>query len=251
MLKKTVSFLKAPLVEVVMGIQFSEDIITNEFIYSFYNDVKNIFPSIEEHPPLPSKIENKDEPSCISAPIDFNARKFFISSNKQKLIQLQSNRILFNWRTTEGNDSYPHYVNVLKEFIEIINNIKKTILIIDKINQLEFTYVDHISPKEFNSNSYKTIDIFKTFNISEELKFINCSYSSWHQDINGNLIINLTSALRNRDQAKIFNLESTCRGSFGANQNIEEWMNSAHNILVNYFINNTTDNAKQIWKQQP
>jgi uncharacterized protein (TIGR04255 family) len=119
--------------------------------------------------------------------------------------------------------------------------------IIDKINQVEVTYLDHVLLSDFDKQTFNPLNIFSLLNIQENdnLKHLKVELAYPVADLNGVLNINLTSATKNNDE-KIFVLESTCRGALNG-KNLNTWYESAHQILLNRFRSIITENAKQKW----
>jgi uncharacterized protein (TIGR04255 family) len=250
-MEKLISYKNAPLVEVIIGIQLAEDIISNEFIFEFYSEyLKKSFPKIQEHQPLPAIVETKDASPHYTIQDGFNSRKFFIEEQSHRLLQIQSNRILFNWRALEQGESYPHYENVLNEFNIILGKIEEKLNKFDNINQLELTYVDHIVIEDFGLDTFNLGQVISFLGLDQDLKTLNFVYSIWHPAVQGNVNVNIKSAIRNSDQKKIIVFESTCRGSKNQNQSNDQWFNTAHKILLDLFENSITNKAKELWKKE-
>lgn len=238
----------APIKEVVIGAQFNGRLINYECIYQFYNLIKDKFPTIKENPILPAIIEKLDIPSETKILPGFNSRKFFINENGSKLIQLQGDRLLFNWKKTNSDEEYPHFDSVYKEFNSVLQEVNKICKIIDKINQVEVTYLDHVPLSDFEKKSFNPLNIFNLINIKEEdeLKHLKLELGYPISDLNGVLNINLNSATKSNNTEKIFVLESTCRGALGK-KDLDTWFKNAHQILLQSFRNIITENAKNKW----
>jgi uncharacterized protein (TIGR04255 family) len=111
------NFGAPPLVEMSLGIQFDGLLnYTSLAAADFRTLLKTDFPMIEEHPPLEptfetfgpgdSKLSNP-RLEIVQAPI--SPRFFFVSSDRTELVQLQRDRLFFNWRQTERHEMYPRY----------------------------------------------------------------------------------------------------------------------------------------------
>ncbi len=249
-MSKIVNYNNSPLVEVVIGIQLNESKISNVFLFDvFYNHFKKSFPIIEEQPYLNSILESKDGEVLNANLNQFSTRKFFLGQDQNKLIQIQNNRILFNWRAINTNIEYPNYDNVISDFLEIFNFIDSNLDIKSAINQFEFTYVDHISLNNLNKNSLKFSDLINIINVDKEIGAINANFNFWENEIGGNLIVSIKSARKVPNTEKIFILETSCRG-FKEFTEIKMWYDKAHEILINYFETITTSKAKELWQKQ-
>jgi uncharacterized protein (TIGR04255 family) len=245
---KKIDLNKPPVIEVVIGSQFDGPIFDNSYIYDFYQKVKKDYPVVRENPPLPSIISNLNKPDQTRILQGFNSRRFFISTKGDKLIQLQTDRLLFNWRKNNASEEYPKFTNVLEDFLkiyELLSNDIKTAS--SKINQLEITFIDHISLKDFELNSYKLSDIFTQFNFSQELRSFDCNLSFPQESINGNLNLSIKTAVNIADQNKIIVCESTCRGNKTSTETHQAWFQKAHAILLECFIDLFTDKSKKTW----
>jgi len=235
-----------PLVELVIGIQFNNPIINNELINKIYNSLFiSDFPKIEEKQPIPSAIEEFNKPTITRILNGFHSRKLFISCDNNKLIQIQPDKILFNWRKVSNEDLYPRFNNVFQEFFTHLNKIEKLIKCKDEINQYEITYIDHFQLDLFNIVSYNLSKIFNVFTLKEELSSILIIYSIPQSLINGNLNMSFQSAIRSIDNKKIIAVESSCRG-YKKEDTINEWFKNSHDILYDYFFSILTEESKKI-----
>ncbi|MEI2693878.1 MAG: TIGR04255 family protein [Saprospiraceae bacterium] len=236
----------APVVEVVIGAQFSESALPNQLIFDFYQKIRNQFPLIQEHPPLLSIIEKINEKNENYLTQNILSRKFFLTQDQTKLIQIQPNRLLLNWRKNTENTEYPHFNNVLNEFLNIYTKINQIMQIDNYLNQLEVTYVDHIILEDFDKVDFNLTGILSVYNFSRTVKNFEGQISFPIGSINGNIILNIKNAIRNSDQKKLFVVETTCRG-FNQAYSIQKWFDLAHNELVSFFEEILTPLTKSKW----
>ncbi len=251
---KLVKFQNPPLIEVVMGIQFESEIFSEKKIFEIYSKLfEDDFPTLEMQSLLPTNIE-KEEPEQQSQQVlafsNGSNRKFFISANGQKLLQIQGNRLVFNWRTVEGGEDYPDYENVFVHFYKIVKQIDGVIPIFDSINQYEITYVDHARVSDFETSYFSISSMFNQFNLEHNLRTVGCDYSVWKVEIGGNLHVKYQSAFRTASREKVIVVESTCRGYIQGSLDFKGWFDAAHKILIEEFVNSLTEEAKKIWKIQ-
>ncbi|MDZ7777255.1 MAG: TIGR04255 family protein [Bacteroidales bacterium] len=240
------------MAELVVGVQFDQSIFDSTVIFDFYQKIKDKFPKIREDNLLPEiieKTESLNETNTQNSNIK-SSRKLFFNSKETKLIQIQHNKLLFNWRKAGGNEEYPHFDNVYAEFKKIYEKLteKKNQ---NTINQYEVTYVDHINMKDFGIEAFNTNSIlsFNNFDNKEVIKSIFQHFSIPQIDLNGNINLQVQSAIRNDDKSKVLVIESTCRG-YSTNVSFDEWYNIAHERLVNQFEKMTTENAQLIWEKE-
>jgi len=243
-MSEQIVFKNPPIEELVFGVQFNTNILNSHIIYEIVKSKENEFPIIEDHPALPSIIEKTN-----TVRITNSTRQHLINKNGNKLIQLQGDRVLFNWKQN-NNEEYPQYESVFKEFCVILNEINSIKNILDSINQLEIVYLDHIKVKDFGNDNYRINDIFTFGNIPYELNHLQFDYSIPLDNLNGNVIVRTNSATHNETNEKLIIINTTIRGMYEPPMNMEQWFEEAHSQIRKIFLETTTNNAKKIWKQQ-
>lgn len=130
------SFVQPPVVEVVLSVQFEE---LKEFHVPHFgmvwNEVRDRFPIIEEHPPLDPTIERFGLPRKaprggvqlqIMQDVPF-PRCGFVNREGTELIQVQRDRFVHNWRKREEAHEYPRYEHVRAVFSEEVSGFERLI----------------------------------------------------------------------------------------------------------------------------
>lgn len=147
-------FDNPPLNEVVIGVQFApipgyQQIRAGE-VWSLY---RPDYPLVEEHQPLQPAFETFGPSSptisfgLIAAPT--HDRFWFLSPERDQLIQFQHDRLLHNWRKIpSASGEYPRYESMRLAFdseLNKLNDYSKSISRRDlQINQCEISYINHI-----------------------------------------------------------------------------------------------------------
>lgn len=140
-----------PVNEVVIGIQFDRTAMTGAHVGLFWEGLRDEFPKASEQPPLEPKIEPL-QPRRFSAPIfEFvswrGSRYWLISEDDVQLIQVQADRLLYNWRRGPNNAAYPHFETLQERFWSIAkkwSNFLEQREQVLKLTQWEVTYINHI-----------------------------------------------------------------------------------------------------------
>ncbi len=239
-------FTNAPVAEVVIGVQFKGAPIPIDLLFQVYNQFTEKYPVIQEHPPLNPFVEKASGIPDSSFLPGFFSRKFFINKTNDKLIQIQQDRLLFNWRRKEDQEQYPHFKVVLADFMEVYNFINSKVQLDGQLKQYEVTYWDQINIEEFGRSDYNPKGALKILSIDSEINGIDVQYSIPNSEMGGNLRVGLRQGVRNSDMKKIILLETTMRG-FSDKIPIAEWCDKAHNQLLTYFDSIITDNAFKKW----
>ena len=152
---KEVDFLRPPLNEVVFSVQFEDDVIDEVLALSrFWPDIQEKFPNHEKQSPLPPVSETFQIPSLGPA-VQFqmlsgppSARYWFLTVDGTKIVQVQPDRLIFNWRQVEGNEPYPGYDQLLPEFLALCEQFRNVLSQEDKAAPppawCELTYINPI-----------------------------------------------------------------------------------------------------------
>jgi uncharacterized protein (TIGR04255 family) len=214
-----------PVNEVVIGIQFEPTTLTGAHVGLFWEELRGEFPQTSEQPPLEPKIE-AFEGSRFSAPtFQFASwrasRHWLISADEVHLIQIQADRLFYNWRRGPHNAPYPHFEAIQERFWNIAEKwsafLKKEEQIL-RLTQWEVTYINHIltpggKPTLADVLSCWSEQIDRALGGSvnggrlEAQKVLTADTSPWAR-----MYVNITTAIRS-DQAPLIAFELTVRGT--------------------------------------
>lgn len=152
-------FKRPPLVEVVLGVQFSEltGYRTHHAGLLWERHFRRDFPRCVERPPIEAVFETFGRASLgppslkvqiVEAPGPIVPRLWFIKDDHTELIQMQADRFLHNWRS-EQKAPYPRYEPIRERFFHELKKVE-SFLDGEKIgalepNQCEVTYVNHVA----------------------------------------------------------------------------------------------------------
>jgi uncharacterized protein (TIGR04255 family) len=152
-------FRKPPVTEVVQGIQFLPVALTPVHQGLFYQSVREQFPKLNVVPALLPVVERFDldgsgasppPPEFIIGAPQLAHRMWFVSADELNLIQVQNDRLLFNWRHQPHTPDYPHYQHVRYGFEEAFVKFQK--LVSDEklgeftVTMAELSYFNQIVP---------------------------------------------------------------------------------------------------------
>ena len=224
-----------PINEVVLGVSFAPlHKMKVPHIGLFWDIVKKEFPRCE-HAPIIGNIKDIVEPEA-GVPIP---RVWLINKEDDRLIQIQKNKFLLNWRKKEKH--YPHFDDISKMFFEKLeifwNFIKENDLDSMAVNEYELSYINHIpkgeSWKDIASIGGLIPDI--TWHHTENRFLPDPAVINWQiifslPSGNGNLVVHLKTGFRKSDQHPLFILEMTARGL--GEKGMFEWFRMAHEQIV-------------------
>ena len=265
-------FRKPPVAETVLSLQF-EPIsgLTTAHIGLLWARFRADFPTIEEHEPLPTAIEEFGRPSLPPVHVSIEQdrplpRVWFISKTKTELIQVQSNRFIHNWRRYQGIEPYPHYdvvnrPNFNAEVATFQKFLEDESLGPLKINQCEVAYVNHIEQAgvwETHSQFDKVFSVWnggtsgsflpKPEDVAMQVRFVIPDGSGKPV---GRLHVVAHPAWRRTDQMPIFVLNLTARGEpLGDGVNgAFAFLDLARDWIVKGFAELTRPEMHRVWER--
>ncbi len=153
-------FDKPPIAEVILGVQFNSlDKLLSPYIGLIWELFRGEFEIVEEQPPLMPVFETfgANPPSIVGWPLQVlplppAPRVFLFNSSRTKLLQLQRDRLLHNWRKVRESDAYPRFETMLaafEDYFKRIANFTATHRLGEiELNQCELTYINHITLRD-------------------------------------------------------------------------------------------------------
>lgn len=148
-------FKAPPLAEMVLGIQFAGlGGFQALHLGKLHDDFSDRYPETAQVAPLAPTFEFFGLPKTgteVSFGLQFGPelpRVWFLTQDKERLIQFQPDRLLLNWRKLKEDSQYPRYEALEDEFREAFNKLcsflESNKLHPIEINQCEVTYINHI-----------------------------------------------------------------------------------------------------------
>ena len=117
-----------PLVEVVLGVQFEQLHGMGAVHYGcLWEAFREDFPRWEEKsPPAPAfELPRSGGSPHMSVRVELGGamlpRLWMLNDNDTRLIQVQPDRLVVNWRKVGGDDVYPRYEAIREQFTEVVD----------------------------------------------------------------------------------------------------------------------------------
>jgi uncharacterized protein (TIGR04255 family) len=137
----------------VLALQFDRPAIDLEVLGLLAGRLKADFPTQQQQPPLPPMQEATGQPGPPQFEVQFGAmpmpRTWFSSPDGHRLVQVQSDRLVLNWRRLEGDEPYPRYVflrdllsQLLGKLTEVFEAAKTEV---PAVNFSELSYINEIA----------------------------------------------------------------------------------------------------------
>jgi uncharacterized protein (TIGR04255 family) len=259
------SFKKPPVIEVVSGITFkSLDSVLTPHIGLLWHEFQSEYPICQEAEPLVPVIEKFGEKTIGPTSITFSnlPRIWFLSKERNELIQFQRDRFLFNWRKVRNEDEYPRYGSVKTKFQQHWKTfeafVEKQELGELAVQQLELTYVNHVPLNECFTSYTEIARVFPDFCWRNSTRFLpspeqfNFQTSFALPEQIGRLHITVKSAHRKSTQLPVMVFDLTVRGlpKEGFKENMWVWFDTAREWIVKGFVDLTaSDFQNNVWQR--
>jgi uncharacterized protein (TIGR04255 family) len=265
---KQLSYDQPPVTEVACSVLFNsiDEILTSHIgllwglfqpEYPFSDDVVPIAPRIElfGNPVIETEVELNNVPAL--------PRVWFISSDETRIIQIQRDRLIHNWRKLGSDSEYPRYDSIIQAFQEHLSTFD-TFLRQSELGQIEpvqyeIIYVNKIPQGE----AWKTFeDIGKIFpdfawrtdsqRFLSEPKTINWITTFELPDEIGRLYVVIRHTIDEENHPLLL-FELTVRGigSHSSFESMKSWFDIAHAWVVQAFADLTAEIIQtEIWKRK-
>lgn len=257
-----------PLTEVVFGVQFKElEELKTSHVFAFREKIdKAEYPEFEENIPLAHITENYGNLQAKSPGPPFkmlNApplpRFFFISADERRLVQLQNDRFLQNWRKRGEDAEYPRYESLYPQFAESWELFRDFVgeqsLGELQPDQYELTYVNHIEQGDGWTNVQDIEEVFPWFkcklenNLADALEQVAWRRIYKFPDNAGRLHASMQQAITKDKRTPVLVLNLTARGF--VESGLKDWFDMAHEQIVRIFTDLTGPSIqKTIWKRK-
>lgn len=254
-------FENPPAVETVMGVHFAP--ISKwqpPYFGLFWARIKKDYPRIQMQPPVLPQAPDL-APAQPQSPWEF-VRCWFFNQDETRLIQMQNNLFLHNWRKVRPAEKYLHYSDLRphfeKEWQGFREFLEQEALGVPKVLLCEVTYVNHIDrgsgwetfadlSEVFPNWSPKTSENYLP---SPELVAINASYAV--HGVEGRLQISAQPAIRQTDAKETIQLTVTVRAkpSSSSNEDIYRCLDEARKWVVLGFTDFTSPKMHRIWRRK-
>ncbi len=260
-------YASPPVIETYLSVQFLlVKKITTRHFGRYFEYVKEHYPQLEIQHPIGQTVEEfgsgvgrVPRVEILTEP-DF--RCWFIDNSETRLIQVQRDRFILNWRKVKDDDVYPRYDKIKPEFQQewqrFCQFLDRQELGNPEVNQCEITYINHI----------EVGDGWKSY--GELNKIIACWRGTYSGDFlrepesvglnahyvlpenKGRLHITMEPAVRKKDAKEILQLTLTARGQPGSSrlEDILLWFDLGHEWIVRGFTDYTTEKMHKHWGRE-
>jgi len=246
---ENIHFDNPPLNEVVCGLHFSGINWAVIDFGLFYSQDKSKFLNITSQPPLPDPNTPIGKITIVE---EFEIPRVWYEYKKDPsyLIQVQKDRFILNWRKRADNE-YPHFPNLYERFSKEWKGYKKYCSENDRgtpsVKSFELSYINHLGKGEGLSSAkdlatyFKDLDFLKDFN--EQTTFgLNINYNLEEFPLRTSW-----KGARTKDNQDIFILEFRIIKAISGEDQLDNDMKKANELLAKEFKFRTTEQAHEKW----
>jgi uncharacterized protein (TIGR04255 family) len=260
-------FADPPVNETVLSIQFAP--ISGfgiPHLGLYWARIREAFGRFEVQPALASVTEQFGEPIAIHRTrigIQLlqqpDVRCWFLDASGCRMLQVQRDRFIHNWRQVTGEEQYPRYPSVRQtletEWARFCDFLHSEKLGAPSVNQCEVTYVNHLEygrgwkgygelAKALAAWSGEGSDHFLP---APERASMELHYGLPNDA--GRLHISVEPVIRRRDSKEILQLALTARGAprSSSASDIFAWMDLGREWVVRGFADFTTSTMHRLW----
>ena len=267
MKKKEVDFSNPPVAEVALDIQFKPIAGINLHLGKLKELFSKTYPKHQEQTPLLDNLADLNGMNQFSfglAGLPEVRRQWYISQDDSRLLQLQENRLVCNWRKI-GDITYVEYENLKKEFADNISIFNKYLadakLGTIEPNCWEVTYINHIDFLPNNTSYEMFANTFKVIaNEKPTISGVGAGTIFWSTNHNypddnkpyGKFVITAEQATKLATKENIVIFRLSLKGSVK-----QDWPDKIHgcldsldagrSIITKTFRDLTTEKMHKIW----
>lgn len=262
-------FTQPPVDETALSIQFAPVPGFNIPHFGlFFGKVRGDYPTFEVQQPIANVTEQPGPVvrsrqqvglQLLSLP---EVRCWFIDKPGNRLIQVQHDRFVHNWRRVKGDEEYPRYPKIRgwleREWTRFCEFLASENLEPPKINQCEVTYVNNIE-YEKGWTGYGELDKVIATLATPERKSnaflppperINMQVTYRPEEQNaGRLYVSFVPVIRMRDGKEVLQMTLTARGApqSPSTEDAFRWLDMGRRWVVRGFSDFTTKEMHKVW----
>jgi uncharacterized protein (TIGR04255 family) len=265
-------FAQPPVDETALSLQFAP--LAGFGIPHFglyWQKIRSDYPKYEIQQPIPSVQEQLATNSRTGMGMQFGIslvaapeiRCWFLDSTGNRLLQIQNDRFVLNWRKITGAEAYPRYPTSRESlrmewgrFCDFLNSEK---LESPKVNQCEVTYVNHIE-YEKGWQGYGELDKVVAALATPKAKNrflpdperVNMQVVYRLGDNAGRLYVSFVPVIRVRDSKEVLQMTLIARGAPKSSSidDVFQWLDLGRRWVVRGFADFTTEGMHRVWGKQ-
>lgn len=268
---KSPDYRKPPVVEVAIAVQFAPlREMTAAHVGLYWKTIQEVFGKAEEQAPiLPQHEPVSMDDVQGGAGLAFGIGKppmprlWFIDSSETRIIQVQRDKFIHNWRKMSETDGYPEFARIREDFLGhwdgFLRFLKESRLPSPEITQCELTYVNRIKEGQGWASMADLGNVFSPFAWRTSGTYLPSPEKvQWAAHFTfpgqpGRLHVEMVPVrLPPPGNAKTIQLVLTARGRpEGAidPKSMNDWFDIAHEWIVKGFVDLADKKTDALWER--
>jgi len=270
---RQVDFDNPPLNEVVFSVQFDGEVIDEVGVLSeFWPKIQGGFPRHEKHPALPPARESFEVPPPAPE-VQFQLmqgvppqRYWFLSEDATLIVQVQADRLMFNWRQVVGDEEYPHYDRLAPQFDAVLETFLGCPALNVDSASVDWVELQYVNPIETQGEGQTHGQLARILNVlvpdppREALPPVEDTQLQQRFRIDnhdgaprGRLYLTAVPAFRTSDAVPLYVLTLLARGRPDPGDlrgGVRAFLDIAHDLIVKGFREVTTEEMHKLWREK-
>jgi uncharacterized protein (TIGR04255 family) len=259
-------FADPPVIETVLGVEFAP--LEGWKIPHFglyWQVIRDEYPQFEIHPPLATAEEVRTPEDRIFQAVMVEllthppVRCWYLDAATTRLLQIQTNRFIHNWRKTGSDETYPRYERIRplfeREWHRFVEFLAREKLGAPEPVRCEVTYVNHlVKGKEWEDVAHldRVFPVWTGQRSGPSLQrpkavAINVSYAM--PEDRGQLGVQVQPTIRQRERKEILQLTLTAKGKPASPSlaDVLAWFDLGRECVVRSFCDFTSPEMHKLW----
>ena len=270
--RRAVDFEHPPLNEVVFSVQFAGDVIDEVGVLAdFWQKISPDFPRHEKQPPLPPASETFEVPPP-SPELQLRLmqgippqRYWFLSDDGTLIVQVQADRLMFNWRQVIGNEEYPRYEVLSPRFAELLATFLSCEAVDADGASVDWVELQYVNPVQTGAGEQTHGQLARILNFlvadppRKALPFVEDTQvqqrfriTGENGEPQGRLYLTAVPAFSTEDAAPVYVITLLARGrpnpAEDVSSGVQGFLDKAHDLIINGFAEVTTAEMHNIWE---
>lgn len=257
-------FERPPAVETFLGFHFAS--LQNwktPYFGLFWQQIRKEYPEAEVLPPIPSedavKIELDAQRISLKVRGEIPVRWWYVHKSGARLIQVQTDRFIQNWRKRDIREKYVHYAELKPSFLqmwkEFLGFLKANGVKAPEINLCEIGYVNNIDRGDAWKNFSDLDGVISSWSGKTTTGFLSqpslVTISAVYPigSGSGSLHVSMEPGFRERDNTEVVQLTLTarCRPASTAPRELIKAFDLGRESIVRGFEDFTTEKMHKLW----
>jgi uncharacterized protein (TIGR04255 family) len=263
--RNPVTFDRPPVAEVALAVQFAAP-VTDEAttLGRFWPKIRARFPVVETQPVLPPMSEDftaAPQPQVLFQMLTgpSSPRFWLQTEDRAGLLQVQPDRIAYNWRKAPGDFPYPRYEQIRRTFFEMYDIFSATCAEQGREPVPTWCEVTYINPIEVAAGVdypdlatiLRRLQAFDLLDLGtpEDANFNERYVLMRNGDPYGRFYVSAVPSVRVFDEVKLVLLTLTARGvaNPASPEGVVAFVDEGRSLIVNGFKAMTTDAMHREW----